>query len=417
MQARAIPIRGDRRPRAPRRWRRTPFAAVALSLLAFLSPTLTLAPLQASEPRPASTGPRPLDEPERGPRRPAPIDVAGPVAPVAGPAAAPDPTIVVADGPRFAAALEAARAAGSAYGVTFAAVRDGALVWTGATGRERDGATALTPGSELVIGSVTKTYVAATTLQLAAEGSIDLDDTLRSHLPDLRSISRRITLRQLLDHTSGLADVFNDTTRLGLETDPDHGWTADELLGSLHAPWYRPGEGWAYANTNYYLLGLVIERVTGSTLEAEVRARFLDPLGLYGTSVLDGAAAPNGPLDAAWTSVFWASGAMSATAADLARWGDALYVGSVLTEDARAEMAAFNDHEYGLGAQHIRIGRFEGIGHTGLLNTYTSLLVHLPDEGVTIALLVNRSDVNLAGMLTARPVGGGPSLLRLALGE
>jgi D-alanyl-D-alanine carboxypeptidase len=413
MQARAIPIRGDRRRRTPRRWRRTPFAAVALSLLAFLSPTLTLAPLQASEPHPAA-GPRPLDEPEHGPRRPSPIDVAGPVTPVAGPSTAPSPTIA-ADGPRFAAALDAARTAASAYGVTFAAVRDGELVWTGATGRERDGATPLTPASEMVIGSVTKTYVAATILQLAAEGRLELDDTVRSQLPDLRSISRRITLRQLLDHTSGLADLFNDTTRLGLETDPDHGWTADELLDTLHEPWYRPGEGWAYANTNYYLLGLVIERVTGSTLEAELRARFLDTLGLYGTSVLDGAAAPDGPLDTAWTSVFWASGAMSATAADLARWGDALYAGTVLPDAGRAEMGAFNDHEYGLGSQHIRIGRFEGIGHTGLLNTYTSLLVHLPDEDVTIALLVNRSDVNLAGMLTARPAGG-PSLLRLAIG-
>lgn len=414
MQARAIPIRGDRRRRPPRRWRRTPLAAIALSLLAFLSPTLTLAPLQASEPRPA-VGPRPLDEPAHGPRRPSPIDVAGPVGPVAGPGPAPRPA-VVADGPRFAAALEAARAAGSAFGVTFAAVRDGELLWAGATGRERDGATALTPGSEMVIGSVTKTYVAAAILQLAAEGRLDLEDTVRSHLPELRSISRRITLHQLLDHTSGLADLFNDTTRLGLETDPDHGWTADELLGSLHEPWYGPGEGWAYANTNYYLLGLVIERVTGSTLEDALRARFLGPLGLDGTHVLDGSATPDGLLDAAWTTVFWASGAMSASAADLARWGDALYAGAVLPDAGRAEMAAFNDHEYGLGSQRIRIGQFEGIGHTGLLNTYTTLLVHLPRENVTVALLVNRSDVDLAGMLTARP-GDGPSLLRLAIGD
>jgi CubicO group peptidase (beta-lactamase class C family) len=142
--------------------------------------------------------------------------------------------------------------------------------------------------------------------------------------------------------------------------------------------------------------------------------RFLDRLGLYGTKLLDGAASPDGPLDAAWTSVFWASGAMSATAADLARWGDNLYAGRLIAEAGLDQMATFNDHEYGLGAQRIRIGRFEGIGHTGLLNTYTSLLVHLPTENVTIALLVNRSDVNLAGMLTARP-GDGPSLLRLAI--
>ena len=80
----------------------------------------------------------------------------------------------------------------------------------------------------------------------------------------MSAISGKITIRQLLNHTSGLADVFNDTTKKGLEEHPEHPWTTAEVLKTIHAPWYQPGEGWAYANTNYLLLGLAIERITGS---------------------------------------------------------------------------------------------------------------------------------------------------------
>ncbi len=107
---------------------------------------------------------------------------------------------------------------------------------------------------------------------------------------------------------------------------------------------------------------------------------------------------------------------MASSAADLARWGDALYAGSVLQPATRTRMLDFNDHDYGYGAQKVEVGEYAGYGHTGLLNTYTTLLFHLPEEHVTLALLVNRSHVDLAGMLQAEP-GDGPSLLELALDE
>ena len=140
----------------------------------------------------------------------------------------------------------------------------------------------------MVIGSVTKTFVSATVLELVDEGRLSLDDSVRRFLPDVSQVSREITIRQLLDHTSGLADVFNDATRRGLEEHPERAWSTRQLLASLHAPWYQPGEGWAYANTNYYLLGMIVERVTGSTLEQEIERRFLDPLDLGSTRMLRG---------------------------------------------------------------------------------------------------------------------------------
>jgi D-alanyl-D-alanine carboxypeptidase len=411
MQARAIPVRGVRRPRARRR-RRTPLAALLLSLLAFAAPTLTLAPLQASEP--LAAGPRPIDQlaPRPADTLPQPADAAD-LTDVLTRIVQPTPPAYVAPGPRFQEALDAARAAASAHGVTFAAVRDGELVWAGASGRARDGRTDLEPASPLVIGSVTKTFVAATVLQLVEEGRLRLDDPARRHLPEVAALGERITVRQLLDHTSGLADLFNDTTRRGLEEDVAHAWTADEIFETLHAPWYRPGEGWAYANTNYYLLAMIAERLTGGRLADELERRFLAPLGLGTASVLDGTSVGS-PLAAAWTTLFWGSGAMAASAADLARWGDALYNGDVLSPTTRRAMLNVNDHDYGLGVQRIEIGSLTGYGHTGLLNTDTTLLLHLPQERLTLALLVNRSHVDLAGMLRAEPADG-PSLLELAL--
>jgi D-alanyl-D-alanine carboxypeptidase len=201
-----------------------------------LAPELTIAPLHAGEPwiRP----PLPLDAGDAAavPRvlPPPKVDrrTAGPVIPAAS-----------ADAERFQAALDAARTSAGAYGITFAAVRDGQVVWAGSSGSDRGGRAPLQPDSQLVIGSVTKTYVAATILQLAEEGRLSLDDSVRKYLPERRGVSRAITIRQLMNHSSGLADLFNDTTRRGIEEHPERAWTADEVLKSLHAPWYKPGEG------------------------------------------------------------------------------------------------------------------------------------------------------------------------------
>lgn len=387
-------------------------------MLAFTSPALTVAPLNASEPRAEARADQ-GDRIERSaPRRPPLIEeLERPIViPSAPPAVAPGPEPAVVDrGPAFASALEAARAHGGAYGVAFAAVRDGTVIWGGAGGRARDGRTELAGSSPLVIGSVMKTFVAAAVLQLVDEGRVGLDDPVRLHLPELRWLSDEITIAQLLDHTSGLADLFNDTTRRGLEEEPTRSWAAAEVLATLHEPWYRPGEGWAYANTNYYLLAMLVEAVTDAPLAGELDARFLGPLSLGATSVLDGGQVGS-PLDEAWTSIFWGSGAMAASAEDLARWGDALYGGDLLSAGSQAAMLDFNSHDYGLGVQRIEVGDLEGYGHTGLLNTYTTLLFHAPAERVTVALLVNRSHVDLGGMLTAEPPGG-PSLLELALAD
>jgi D-alanyl-D-alanine carboxypeptidase len=390
-----------------------------------LSPELTEAPTRADEPAGSLDGVAtqadrtalPVVDRTQDPEPDLPPSLVRRVA------EAPDPmraTASEAASLQFQAALDGARIGAGTYGATFAVVRDGYVVWAGSSGVERDGSTLLTPGSSMVIGSVTKTFVAATVLELVDEGRFSLDDSARRFLPEVRQVSREITIRQLLDHTSGLADVFNDATRRGLEEHPERGWSRRQVLASLHTPWYLPGEGWAYANTNYYLLGMIVERVTGSSLEHEIGRRFLEPLDLGSTRSLS-PDDPTSPLAPAWTTIFWASGAMSSSAGDLARWGDALYDDDMpqhvrLDGDTAHAMFAFNRDDYGLGVKRFpELAPRTAYGHTGLLSTYTTLLMHLPAQDITIAMLVNRTNVDLLAMLRQRPAGAGPSLLRLAI--
>ena len=382
-QAHAIPTRGPRRGATLWPRSRAPFVAICLVLVALLAPGLVSAPVQQT------LGLRTVP---RVAVAPVPLAVA---------------RLAALEGPRFPAALDAARAIAGAGQVTFAAVRDGQLLWSGSSG----------PGSRanapLVIGSVTKTFVAAAVLELAEAGLLDLDGPIGDLLPALPGVPVSVTVRQLLDHTSGIADLYNPVTSEAIEMAPNDGWSARRLFGTIQPPWHPPGAGWSYSNANYYLLGLVVERVTGRPLADQLSRRFLDRLDLTSTRVLT-EAHPE-PLTAAWATVFWSSGAMVSSAPDLARWGDALLGGEVLHAPMRDAMLAFNDDGYGLGAQRIEVAGRSGVGHTGLLDTYTSLLLYLPDEGVTIALLVDRPGAPLVAMLTARPAGSGPSLVELAL--
>lgn len=401
-------VRRDRRLRRPPVVR-APLVAFLLSFLAFTAPQLTLAPLQATQPVAAAPSHGPLVPERRAPPTSPAVPLDGGIVVAQG--AAPLTTVDATDVTAFQAALDEARLRAKAFGISFAAVRDGQVVWVGSSGATRNGSP-LAPGEPMVIGSVTKTFVAATVLQLVEEGRLDLDDPVRRHLPELTTISRHITVEQLMNHTSGLADVFNDTTRTGIETDPSHAWTPEEVLATLHEPWYQPGEGWAYSNANYLLLSLLIEKLTREPYGDVIAERLLEPLGLTSTTVLSGSG--GGALAPAWSTIFRGSGSMVSTASDLARWGDAVYTGAVLSPELRSAMLRVNDDGYGLGVQRLELAGRVGFGHTGLLNTDTTLLFHVPSRDVTIAMLVNRTQVDLDLLLRAHPGGGGPSLMELA---
>ncbi|MDX2933184.1 serine hydrolase domain-containing protein [Streptomyces ipomoeae] len=150
------------------------------------------------------------------------------------------------------------------------------------------------PADEYIrIGSTTKTYVATVVLQLVGERRLSLDDTVERWLPGVvrgnGNDGRRVTVRQLLQHTSGLpdyiADVLPDFSAAGYLKHRSTTYTSQERVAFAmsHPPVFEPGDRWEYSNTNYILAGMVIEAVTGRPWDQEVAARILRPLGLTRT--------------------------------------------------------------------------------------------------------------------------------------
>jgi D-alanyl-D-alanine carboxypeptidase len=288
---------------------------------------------------------------------------------------------------------------------------DGSSGWSGASGLARDGVTRLDGSSPFAIASITKTFTATLVLQLIGEGRLSLHDKVARLLPDV-PVPAGVTVEQLLRHTSGIADLLTPL-RDRLNASIERLWQPAEVVAAVGQPWFAPGTAWAYSNTNYVLLGLIIERVGDRPFRKQLHDRILSPLGLESTGELLGRGAP--PLMApSWASAFGTSGCMYASAHDLLRWGDALYGGQILGARALRHMIDFRRHGYGMGAERIRVGDERGYGHSGLLRGYTSLLIHLPDSGVTLVLMGTTMMFDPATVLAHRDPGA-PSILDLAL--
>ena len=325
---------------------------------------------------------------------------------------APEPAPLPADrAAELQAAIDRARAkfglAALAVGVSIHGERS----WSGASGLARDGATPLDGASPFAIASITKTFTSALVLQLAEEERLSLDASVADLLPDA-GLDPAITIRQLLSHTSGIADLLAPL-RPDLNADTERRWQPAEVVGKIDARWFAPGASYAYSNTNYVLLGMVIERVTGHAYVDELRHRLLDPLDLDDTGLLleDGAPYLMRP---AWASAFGTAGAMYASASDLLRWTDALYDGHVLLPATRARQLSFDENDYGLGAQRIQIGSHLGYGHSGLLQGFTSLAVHLPGSDASLVVLGTYRSFEPAQLLTWSTADE-PSILDLVL--
>lgn len=302
--------------------------------------------------------------------------------------------------------------------------RDGTS-WTGSSGQSDVGAgVEVSAGTAFALASVSKTYTAALVLALAGDGRIDLDARARTYIPEA-AIDRRITVRQLLDHTSGLDDYFlHPPIDRALQAEPDAFWSVRRTLRYVGKPYFPPGTGWHYSNTNYLYLGLIAERVSGKPLAVALRDRFFTPLGLHHTWY-QAVEAPLGPVAHGYrfasprvtarpidlsdgtdvvpfTSVVTAAagaGSIAATSADLATWARLLYGGEVLGPAMTDEMisavtatAAYRPRvPYGLGVQAFSIDGRPTLGHSGRFLGFRAAVRHFPTEALTIAVLTNQS--------------------------
>ncbi|HET7027068.1 MAG TPA: serine hydrolase domain-containing protein [Candidatus Limnocylindrales bacterium] len=324
--------------------------------------------------------------------------------------------------------------------------------WTGTAGYSNVGLrTPVTADTAFAVASMSKTFTAALILELVDQGLLGLDDPaaryLPSHLLPAGSVDPRITIRMLLDHTSGLFDVFlNPKIDPALQSKPAARWTAARALSYGGKAYFAPGVGWHYSNTNYLLLGLIAERVTGRDLGSELEHRFLGPLGLDRTWVqasgqpratvahgydVGGPRAARTVRDLAdgtgvapFTSVITAlgaAGAVASTSVDLATWAADLYGGKVVSP---AMLAAMTDDQqrtrdyipgvlYGLGVQVFQVGPWTTLGHSGRLLGFRGQMRFVPATGVSIAVLTNQSRADVAPLVSALlrivlPPAGGP---------
>lgn len=273
-------------------------------------------------------------------------------------------------------------------------------------------------GYKVRIGSITKTFVATVLLQLVDERKIHLDDTLINYIPGIPNADK-ITIRQLANHTSGIFDYADDKNFWPkVFADPLKQWAPQELLNIAlsHPSYFAPGGGWHYSNTNYILLGMIIEQVTGNKLENETKRRLIEPLELKKTNFAtesfmigeyshgymdrngDGKFEDITLLD---PSVGWAAGAMISNLEDLAIWAKALVKEKLSSAKIRNEHFRWVDTgqphlRYGIGV--AKLGNF--IGHDGAIPGYNSAMFYLPSEDITIIVLLNNfADTNVATLL------------------
>src|SRR5215217_2766773 len=254
-------------------------------------------------------------------------------------------------------------------GIALRVERGDDVVFDGAAGfASREQRTPVATTDRFGVGSVTKTFTAALVLQLVDEEVLTLDDTVTKwlHEPVVARIPYvdRITLRQLLTHTSGIYDVFDDDSPLwqdaylGEGADWSRVWTPREVLayadGARHAPYFAPGEGVHYSNTGYVLLGLIVEHATGQGYAERLHARILGPLGLADTFFAATEPVPGGKVDAYQLidgellnvsaidlSSTGTAGGMVSTTRDLARFAVALFGGELLRASTLEEMVSF----------------------------------------------------------------------------
>jgi D-alanyl-D-alanine carboxypeptidase len=294
-------------------------------------------------------------------------------------------------------------------GISAALMNSNNEIWEGAAGLSHDTIT-VKPDMLMGIGSITKNFIATIILQLYEEGLLDLSDSLHNWLPTFQNIDTTVTIRQLLNHTSGIYNYLmypwiEDTVQAH---DPKI-WTPEEILETfVLEAYFPPGTDWEYSNTNYILLGLIIEEVTGHPILAEFHDRVTIPLNLNSTflypdedyvgvrshcwiplydTLIDITDIEN----ASWYSVYWTAGAILSTPEQIVRWQKELYEGDLLNDttiDLMVQPAPYSGGAYGLGTQIGILYSEDVYGHTGDVVYYSSLF-YVPSESLSIAVISN----------------------------
>lgn len=265
-----------------------------------------------------------------------------------------------------------------------------------------------TPTTVYRIGSITKQFTAALVMQLVDSGRLSLDDDVRRWVPSAPTHGRVVTVRQLLNHTSGIRSYTGIGPRwlskLRLDMAPD----SIVALVATDSLDFEPGAKFRYNNTGYVLLGSLLEKVTGTPYETLLESRLFEPHGLSQTYYCDTRpiipqraagyeATPDGLVNASFLSMTqpFSAGSLCATVVDLVRWQRALAGGRVVSPASYAAMttpgalADGSPMRYGFGLSTQVIDDQRMILHGGGINGFASIMIRLPVAGLDIVVLTN----------------------------
>ena len=268
-----------------------------------------------------------------------------------------------------------------------------------------------TTDTKFRLGSITKQFTSALVLQLVDQGKVKLDAKISEYLPSYRKdIGDKVTVHQLLNHTSGipsytgLPGFFNDVSR--------NPYTVDEFVKKYASNnlEFEPGSKFSYNNSGYFLLGAIIEKVTGQTYEQALRERILDPLGMKNTgydhhaNIIEKRASgyqkvATGYVNAPYLdmSIPYAAGSMYSTVEDLYLWDQALYADKVVSASSKELMykPTLGDYAYGWVITKAKLGTgsepVSKIAHGGGINGFNTVIVRFPEQKHLIVMLDNTS--------------------------
>ncbi|MBV6624891.1 MAG: beta-lactamase family protein [Rivularia sp. (in: Bacteria)] len=290
-------------------------------------------------------------------------------------------------------------------------------IWIGASGYSNlESKTSMKPNDQFGLASASKTFVAVAVLQLAEQKKLDLDNAIDNYLPQSISTnipySNEITLRQLLNHTSGVVNYYDDKfNELTKNRSRSQFWTATEAIQLIYQrkPKVQPGKEYEYCDSNYILLEIIVEQITGKSLAEVLRQQILNPLGLKNTFT-ELREANFKPIVTGYShSNKYAileshkdlnegnglgDGGLVANASDTAKFVNALLAEkTLLSPKMLKEMLNFvsvdENNKYGLGIASYQTRFGKAIGHNGWSYGFVSLMLYFPEQDITAVVLVN----------------------------
>ena len=280
----------------------------------------------------------------------------------------------------------------------------------------------------LRIASTTKTFTAVLVLKLVQDGQLNLDDFIAKWFPNIPN-AETITVRHLLNHSSGIAEIIQ--RRIMKSIISSTYWQRKDLLKLIaeDKPAFTPGSQFAYSNSNFILLGYIVEDITGKTVLQLLHEQIIDPLHLEHTYFVPYEQAPASlvtgfdrdlshfpgmlditPENTSWATLAFTSGAMASTADDLGIFFENLFAGKFLSPAPMKEMTTFIPASNpgfeaqtgsGLGLMRLEVDGQELYGHVGQFMGSTSIAMVSPDKGYTIVVTSNLSNPDLVAVLAS----------------